>query len=41
MQRLGPEVYAKLDAMIDKIIIQLARNESNKTIDELVDIIVR
>lgn len=41
MQRLGPEVYAKLDAMIDKIIAQLARNESNKTIDELVDIIVR
>ncbi len=41
MQRLGPEVYAKLDAMIDKVIAQLAKNESNKTIDELVDIIVR
>jgi len=41
MQRLGPEVYAKLDAMIDKVISQLAKNESNKTIDELVDIIVR
>jgi len=41
MQRLGPEVYAKLDATIDKVVAQLARNESNKTIDELVDIIVR
>lgn len=41
MQRLGPEVYAKLDTMIDKVIAQLAKNESNKTIDELVDIIVR
>lgn len=41
MQRLGPEVYSKLDAMIEKVIAQLAKNESNKTIDELVDIIVR
>lgn len=41
MRRLGPVVYAKLDAMIDKVIAQLAKNESNKTIDELVDIIVR
>jgi hypothetical protein len=41
MQRLGPEVYAKLDAMLDKVIAQLAKNESNKTIDDLVDIIVR
>ncbi len=41
MQRLGPEVYAKLDVMIDKVIAQLAKNESNKTIDDLVDVIVR
>ncbi len=41
MRRLGPEVYAKLDAMIDKVIGQLAKNESNSTVDELVDIIVR
>lgn len=41
MQRLGPEVYGKLDATVEKVIAQLARNESNKTIDDLVDIIVR
>jgi hypothetical protein len=41
MRRLGPDVYAKLDAMLDRVIAQLAKNESKRTVDELVDIIVR
>jgi hypothetical protein len=41
LKALGPEVYAKLDSLLEAVIARLAKNESNDTIDELVDLIIR
>jgi hypothetical protein len=41
LKALGPEIYAKLDGLLDDVIGRLARNESTETIDELVDLIIR
>jgi hypothetical protein len=41
LRALGPEVYAKLDGLLDAVIARLARNESNETIDQIIDLIIR
>ncbi len=41
MQRLAPEVYARLNSAIDRLIMQLAKNEKRETVDEIVDIVIR
>lgn len=41
MQRLAPEVYARLNTTIDRLISQLAKNEKRETIDEIVDMVIR
>lgn len=41
MQRLAPEVYARLNSAIDRLITLLAKNEKRETVDEIVDIVIR
>ena len=40
MQRLPPEVYAKLDEAIDKFVEILVRNEKHETIDQIIDLVI-
>ena len=40
LKALGPEVYGRLDKMLNSVIGRLARNESNETIDEIVDLLI-
>jgi hypothetical protein len=41
MQRLPPEVYAKLDEAIDKFVEILVRNEKHETIDQIIDLVIK
>jgi hypothetical protein len=41
LKGLGPEVYAKLDEALESVISKLSKNESDETIDQIVDLIVR
>jgi hypothetical protein len=41
LKELGPEVYAKLDDTLDSIISKLSKNESDETVDMIVDLIIR
>ncbi|MFN8075786.1 MAG: ATP-binding protein [Kineosporiaceae bacterium] len=41
LKQLGPEVYARLDASLEALIDKLSRNETDETVDEVVDMIIR
>ncbi|HKH64799.1 MAG TPA: ATP-binding protein [Solirubrobacterales bacterium] len=41
LKELGPEVYAKLDEALDSVISKLSKNESDETVDMIVDLIIR
>jgi hypothetical protein len=41
LDALGPDVRARLDATIDSVISKLSRNETDETIDQIIDLILR
>jgi uncharacterized FlaG/YvyC family protein len=41
LKDLGPEVYAKLDQTVESVISKLSKNESDETIEQIVDLIIR
>ena len=41
LKELGPEVYAKLDEALDSVISKLSKNESDETVDMIVELIIR
>jgi hypothetical protein len=41
LKALGPEIYSKLDAAVESVISKLSKNETEETIDQIVDLIVR
>jgi hypothetical protein len=40
IKALGPEVYAKLNETLDSVISKLSRNETDETVDSVVDLII-
>jgi len=41
LKALGPAVYAKLDEALDSVISKLSKNETDETVDQIVDLIIR
>ncbi|HYJ22449.1 MAG TPA: ATP-binding protein [Solirubrobacterales bacterium] len=41
LKELGPAVYSRLDEALESVISKLSKNESDETIDEIVDLIIR
>jgi len=41
LKALGPDVYEKLDQTIETLIAKLSKNETDETVDQVVDMIIR